>query len=517
MPVRLGRQLLIPICLFVQAARLATPATDPADHLRRSVQLLKDGNLALAEAEARLALDDPASHPVALALLGSIRLQQNNYDEGTDLLERAIRANPDLLGARLNLAQTYAMLDKSERAETEFRQVLSRAPGNANALHGLSRIAASKGNHAQAIELARPIEGRLRASPDGLLLLASCYAGVGELAAARTLVTDWEGLGGVPRQWTLKFALTLSQGGLNAEAIRLLEGLKSQGVASFEIAFNLAGFYLLENNLEKASQNYELALRLDDQSVPALKQVASIAAERGELEKALSFLIRAKLEAPNDPDVLFSFGTVSLRLELVADATEALEKAMELRPDHRATQYWLGTAHGAASQYDASLALYRGILDQNPDDAQLQYAVGTVHYLKVAFEDAIRHLNESLRLDPDQLLSPYYLAMIAQKQGRNEDAIGMFEAILETHPDHAESYEGLANSQFRLRRYEEARGNFRKAIELNPRSARANYQLGQLLVRMGLREDAKEQLAVAKELREEEEKAQVVKTLLNPH
>ena len=93
----------------------------------------------------------------------------------------------------------------------------------------------------------------------------------------------------------------------------------------------------------------------------------------------------------------------------------------------------------------------------------------------------------------------------------------MFAEILESHPDHALSYEGLAVSQFKTRQYETARSNFETAIKLDPQSARANYQLGQLLVRMGLRDQARQQLAIAKELREEEEKTQVVKTLLNPH
>lgn len=517
MPVPLGRHLIAQLALLALLAQLALPASDPPSHLQRSVQLMQEGNLASAEAAARLALEDPASHSVALALLGSIRLQQQEYEEGTAFLERAIKANPDLLGARLNLAQAHAFLSNGDRAESLFREVLERAPDNASALFGLVRIVAATGNHAEAIDLARPIEQQLRASPDGLLLLVSCYTGVGKLAAARNLVADWGRLSGVPRDWSLKFALTLSRGGLNPEAIRLLEQLKSEGLASFDVAFNLGGFYLLENELDKASENYELAVRIDDQSVPALKQVATIAEERGELEKALSFLIRAKLEAPNDPDVLFSFGTVALRLELIADATAALERALELRPGHKATQYWLGTAFGSARQYDASLALYQAILDKNPNDPQMHYAVGTVYYLKVAFEDAIRHLGESRRLDPDQLLSPYYLAMIAQKQGRNEEAIRMFQAILESHPDHALSYEGLAVSQFKTRQYAEARSNFETAIKLDPRSARSNYQLGQLLVRMGLREQARQQLAIAKQLREEEEKTQVVKTLLNPH
>lgn len=490
---------------------------DSAVHLQKSVELLQRGDLEAAEAEAALALADPATKPVARALLGSIRLQQNRHEEGARLLESAIQLNPGLVGARLNLAQAYLFLQDPAGAEAMFRQVLQMAPDNAVARVELARIEGGKGNHRQALELARPVETQLRTSPDGLMLLASSYSALGDRDAVRGLVQDWHRTRGVSVAGTIRFALAISQAGMNTEAAQVLERLKQEGVSSYEVAFNLAGFYLLEHDLVNASKNYELALTRNDRSLPALKQVARIAERQGELEKALSFLIRAKLEAPDDPDVLFSFGTVALRLEVIEDATKALEKALALRPGHRGTRYWLGTARGAARQYDEALELYLGLLAEHPNDSQLHYAVGTVFYLKVAFEDAIRHLEESQRLDPDQLLSPYYLAMVAQKQGRNEDSIRLFRDVLSGHPEHALSYEGLAMSLFKERQYDEARQNFERAIELDPSSARANYQLGQLLIRMGLRDEAQKQLARAKGLREEEEKTQLVRTLLNPH
>ncbi|MDE0127914.1 MAG: tetratricopeptide repeat protein [Bryobacterales bacterium] len=514
----LVREIVLVAIVAGLAGALASPLqADPAVHLQRSVKAMQQGDLEGAEAEASRALHDPATKPVAQALLGSVRLQQNRHVEGVRLLESAVELNPNLVGARLNLAQAYAFLGKSSHAEAMLRDVLRLAPDNPVAGVELARIESGRGNHRQALELARPVETQLRKSPDGLTLLASSYAALGDRDAVRGLLQDWRSTPDVTLAATIRLALSISQAGMNLEAAGILERLKREGFSSYEVAFNLAGFYLLENDLAKASENYELAVKLNDRSVAALRQVARIAEQQGELEKALSFLIRAKLEAPNDPEVLLSFGTAALRLELIEDATKALQTALERRPTHRATRYWLATARGAAGQYDEALKLYQGLLAEHPEDAQLHFAVGSVFYLKIAFEDAARHLEESLRLDPDQLLSPYYLAMVKQKQGRNEESIRMFRVILESHPVHALSYEGLAVSLFKERQYEESRLNFEKAIELDPTSARANYQLGQLLVRMGLRDEARQQLAVAKDLREEEEKTQLVRTLLNPH
>ena len=56
------------------------------------------------------------------------------------------------------------------------------------------------------------------------------------------------------------------------------------------------------------------------------------------------------------------------------------------------------------------------------------------------------------------------------------------------------------------RRYDEAERLLRKAVELNPKSVKANYQLGLLLARTGRKEEADQQLAMAKSLREEDDK-----------
>ena len=193
-PARFARLATAGSCSLILLALPAHSAPSPGDHLQRSVQLLQQGNLASAEAEARLALEDPKSEPVALALQGSIRLQQQDYQEGTEFLESAIRENPDLVGARLNLAQAYAFLGKHARAEALFREALAQAPANANARLGLARLEARKGNHREALDLALPLEEQLRMSPDGLLLLAECYTGAGERAKARGLIDDWNGL-----------------------------------------------------------------------------------------------------------------------------------------------------------------------------------------------------------------------------------------------------------------------------------------------------------------------------------
>ena len=77
---------------------------------------MASGNLEAAEHEARLAMSNPATKALGLAILGAIRLQQMKTDEGVAFLKEAIQTEPRLVGARLNLGDAYSRAGKTAEA-----------------------------------------------------------------------------------------------------------------------------------------------------------------------------------------------------------------------------------------------------------------------------------------------------------------------------------------------------------------------------------------------------------------
>jgi cytochrome c-type biogenesis protein CcmH/NrfG len=129
--------------------------------IQNSVQLLEQGNLAAAESQARMAIADTSSRAVAYAILGAIRLRQTRYDESVRFLETALRLDPRLTGARLNLGDVYVLQGKSNQAEIVFHQVLKLDPDNFNARFTLARLENEAGRYAASMELAKPVIGEL--------------------------------------------------------------------------------------------------------------------------------------------------------------------------------------------------------------------------------------------------------------------------------------------------------------------------------------------------------------------
>jgi tetratricopeptide (TPR) repeat protein len=438
-----GRIASLAVLLFGVVPSVASPAAEGQAALQRAAALVQEGRLQEADQQAQLALSDPATRAAACSVLGAIRVQQHRLREGAELLQEAVRLDPHLRGAQLNLAQVY-------------------------------------------------------------LVLATDFLKTGDRSSAKALVADSSRLRDVPPDWSVAFAEILVKGGLAAEGIDVLERARKSGPSSYELAFALGGAYLVRGDPSRALEAYDAALSLKPASVTALRQAAAVAEGQGELERSLSYWLRAKKLA-DDPEILLGFGRVCLKMDLLDDAEAALTRAAALKPGELAYQYTLAAAKVGKRQYEAAQALLEPLVAKRPSDAQLQYALGSVLYMQGQLAEADTRLRESLRMEADQVASPYYLALIARDQGRDAEAIERLEELLRRHPEHAAAHEALGGLMMNASRYDEAERLLRRAVELNPKSVKANYQLGLLLARTGRREEADKQLAVAKSLREEDD------------
>jgi tetratricopeptide (TPR) repeat protein len=442
--------------------------------LQRAAALVQEGRLQEADQQAQLALSDPSTRAAACSVLGAIRVQQNRLEEGAALLQEAIRLDPRLLGAHLNLAQVYTLQRKHALALPVFRRILELDSSNAAARMALAQAEAEKGNYKRSLELAKPVLAAFKASD-------------------------------VPPAWAVSFAELLVKGGLVAEGIDVLERARKDEPSSYELAFALGGALLVKGDLARALEAYDLALGVKPASVTALRQAAAAAERQGELERSLSYWMRAKKLAADDPEILLGFGRVCLKMDLLDDAEPALVRAADMKPGEPAYQYTLAVAKVGKRQYEAAQGLLEPLVAKRLGDAQLQYALGSVLYMQGNLAEADARLRESLRLDAGQVASPYYLALIARDQGRDGEAIERLEDLLRRYPDHAASCEALGGLMMNGGRYPDAERLLRRAVELNPKSVKANYQLGLLLARTGRREEAETQLAMAKSLREEDD------------
>jgi len=481
---------------------LAVAACAQTSHIETAAQLLTNGDTAQAEVEARKALQSPSTRALALAVLGTIRLQQGKTEESTKFLEQALALNPRLLGARTTLGNAYAFSNKPDLAAKCFREVLKVDPSNFAARFDLFKLEASRRNFQQSLDVGAPIMSQLLESDEALVVLASDYGALGKKEQLADLVAHWQKLPQPEDQAALDFGNTLLMYGMKAEATEVFQGEEARlgPRPSPPLARKLGNAFLSLGLLDEAEKNTQLALSLAPECVACLQTLAQIADRQDNSEKALAYLVAARKRAPEDPEVLFEFGKVCLERNLVDDALSALSKAVELQPDNDSYVYALGSANVGGSHLPDALALFQRLLQKHPHDASLTYAIGAVYYLQAKYSDAEASLKESLAVQPNQVAASYYLALTYDAIGDDDRAIPVFRELLKNNPKHAPSYVKLGGILLRAHQYEDAQQNLERAVALDPDSVEAHYQLGLLLRRLGKPAESDSEFAESRKL-----------------
>jgi tetratricopeptide (TPR) repeat protein len=474
-----------------------------------ATRLLNQGQLDQAETEARKALKSPDSRALALAMLGTIRLQESRYDESVVFLTQALTLNPRLPGARTSLGSAYLLQGKLDLAKKSFREVLRIDPGNVNARLSLAKVEASLHNFQQSLEAAGPIAPQLRRTEDGLLLLATDYGALGRKEKLEGLAADWKRMPAASPEASLDFGDLLATCGMAAEAREIFESQENKIAArpSSPLVYRLGKSFLSVGALDRAETNLQLALTQDPQCVVCLQGLAEVAERQGNTEKALAHLIAAKQKDPENPGVLFEFGKVCLQRNLLDDAVPALTKAVALKPDEESYVYVLGSSYVARHDLPKAASLFGELMQKHPHDAVLNYSMGAVYYLQGKYPEAEAALKESLRLQPEQVAASYYLGLTFGSEGQDDQAVVTFRDLLKRYPEHSPTYVKLGGILLRQHQYDEAKQDLERAVALDPGSIEAHYQMGLLLRRLGRTAESDQELAESRKL-EQQHRAQ---------
>jgi len=471
-------------------------------HLQDSVRKLQQGKLVDAEREARSALSDPSSRPLAYAILGAIRLQQTRYADSAGFLEKAVRLNPRFVGAQLNLGNVYVIQGKTSLATARFRDILKIDPSNFEARFALARLDSEAGDYAASIEMAKPIIEKLHHSEDGLVLLASNYLAQDDRGMASSLVSDWFALDHPDTAASVSFGQVFASRQMFKEAISILEHNLNQDGGSFELYFNLGVYNFDSKEFQEAANNYRLAFEAHPDCSNCLYQLARISEQQLKPDEALGYLIAARRIAPKEPDILFEFGRICLRKDLYKDAIESLSVAVRLRPDSDSFQYVLASAYTSNKEYKLAIPILKHLLETKPNDSLLNYSLGAIEYLDSDLTDAQEHLQRSIKSNPDQVAAYYYLGLTESHEGKTEEAAQTLRSLTDRYPDHGPTFLALGKILLGQRKYSEARSTLERATKLDSSSVEGHYQLGLVLARMGQSEASEREFALVKALNE---------------
>jgi eukaryotic-like serine/threonine-protein kinase len=187
--------------------------------------------------------------------------------------------------------------------------------------------------------------------------------------------------------------------------------------------------------IEKAKDNAQRALELNDRLVPVHVTLGRLYQETGELDKALAEFNQALDQDPTLLEATYHVGELYEAQGKLARAEEAFRSLLDRRPG-----YWPG---------------YSGL--------------GAFYYRHGEFQKAARQFQTMIELQPDNSVGYHDLGGVYIAMGRYDDAIKVLEqglAIKKT----SRAYTNLGAAYMYLKRYPEAAEAMKWATDLDPQN-----------------------------------------------
>jgi tetratricopeptide (TPR) repeat protein len=251
--------------------------------------------------------------------------------------------------------------------------------------------------------------------------------------------------------------------------------------------------------------------------VQLLREQARAALKEKDLEKSLSYLMRAKKVAPHDAELEYEFGIVALRMSLYEDARLAFEQVLTSRPTDANSIYALGRAQMGLGKIPATRELFERYVQLRPQDPTGHFGLGLVLRMLEMTEAARTQFERSIELQPDQTEAYVQLGFLDLDGGELDQSANRFQSALERAPQNAGALLGIGRIRFQRKDYAKAADFLLAALAADSSIREAHYYLGLTYARLGKTRESAEQMEIASQLeREDLDRHRIILKLLDP-
>ncbi len=230
-------------------------------------------------------------------------------------------------------------------------------------------------------------------------------------------------------------------------------------------------------------------------------------------EHAREQLLRAREEAPDNPEVHYLLGKVYGMEEDWKAMSESLERSLELSSRYAADitqvrrhfwtqQYNAGVTLATAPAPDYVMAnqAFKAATTISPGEVAAWRNLGYTYYQLGEMDAAIQTYGVAVEHAPEDTATVASLATLCLQQSRYDLAAAALEQLVRLTPEDSEAWVNLGIVQQQLDKVEDAEYAYQRALALNPDLYTAHFGLGNLYWNQERYGDAAEHYGAAVDL-----------------
>ncbi|HXM92857.1 MAG TPA: tetratricopeptide repeat protein [Candidatus Dormibacteraeota bacterium] len=453
-------------------------------------QLIRDHSLAgarqqLAEAAKKYPADAGFDN-----LLGIVEAQDDNYQVAEKTFLRAVERAPRFTGAYLNLGRLYQeheSVDPQARRKAfhVYERVLDYEPKNAEAHYQSAALLVQEGKYQESLAHLSHLPAESQSRAQTLSILCADYAGLDDRKRTEDAVAALLPNPDFSDADAQQALLGLARGKRDDLIVLLLEGLQKREPLPADLLHALGLAYEATGKLAESRTALEKSINLESPTVPSLFELARVERKQKDYEGSLGYLGHARDLEPRNAGIHYYFGLVCMDLNLLAEARNSFEKAVQIEPENADYNYAMGVTSTLGHDPAEAVPYFERYLKLKPGDPRGKLALGAALFRAKEYDTAVPRLKEAAMIRETATSAHYYLGAIALQERRLDEARSELEQALKSKPDYTDALAELGQYYLMQKNYSQAEKHLRRALDLDPDHYSANFYLLTLYTRTG--------------------------------
>ncbi|WP_158288900.1 XrtA/PEP-CTERM system TPR-repeat protein PrsT [Rubrivivax albus] len=427
----------------------------------------------------------PELHADILTMRGSAEAMAGKLSTASATFERARRANPKSAEPLVAEAPMLLRYGQVQRALEVASAATKLEPGNAMAWHQLGNIQQALGDMKAALDAQERATALAPKFVDAHVARATVLIAVGRTADARALLEQlktWKV--SEPRASYLRATLLAEAGDMAAateswrEAADLIDVMPSALRASSEpLLFAGALSHRALGNLQKAREYLDILLGRNPRHFAGRAMQASFLLAANEFAKAKPVVDELLRQAPEEPQILYLAGQMSLARREYEQATEFFERAQSAGAGNMALRD-LALSQFAQGQGKVALANLERAYAKDAKDTRAGIELAVAYARLGQGRRAVDLAQKLVARQPDDPVLINFLGNIHGRLGDRANMRVAFERALATAPDYRPTVINLSRLDLDENRPDAARARLQAWVKGHEKDVEALYYLG---------------------------------------
>ena len=180
---------------------------------------------------------------------------------------------------------------------------------------------------------------------------------------------------------------------------------------------------------------------------------------------------------PDDPGLLFAWGTALVHTHQSGTAGRIFRRLLEQNANNPSVHLLLGQAYAQQADYPNALTELRAALQLDPQLKDDHYYTGLVYLHQSEFDSAAQEFRAELQLQPGHALATYHLGYALLAQGYSGEAVPLFRQVIKVLPAYESAYFELGRALLEAGDISGAIDNLETAKKLAPDHDAVYFQL----------------------------------------